>query len=165
MQAHLPTGTLRCTHQIRNFHHPQPGERMDRRDRSGHINWIQQSAVQSIMSRGQNSQVNIAAIDVVPQLDVGGLSKVYLDAGIAALVARHKWSKKILDDLCGSAYAQGADLAAFEGACPFFELRSVLQQLATALKKVFTLRRQLKAPADPIEQGHSKLFFECQDLP
>jgi hypothetical protein len=95
--------------------------------------------------------VDITAVHVAPQLDVGGLNKVHLDAGITALVARHEWSKKILDDLCRGAHAQGADLAAFEGARPFLELRGVLQELATALQKVFTFRRQLEAPADPVE--------------
>jgi len=106
-----------------------------------YVNRIKGVALERIVARRHDAQVNITVVEVALEASGGRLQQVNLDVGVTALVLRDERSEKVLNHLRGSAHAQRSGIASFERVRSFPKRCRVFQESATAPQKVFTFRR------------------------
>src|SRR5262245_55711156 len=88
-----------------------------------------------------------------------------LNRRVPAPVLGQKIRQHVLDDLWRGTDPKYSGLARFEQARALAERVGFRQQAATAPQQVFTLRRQLDAATDAVEQWHAQFGFERVNLP
>src|SRR5262249_58128755 len=92
------------------------------------------------------------------------LHEMELNRRVAAPVAGQKIRQHVLDHLWRGTDPKYSGLARFEQTRAFTERVGFRQQVAAAPEQVFTLRRQLDAATDAVEQWHAQFGFQRVNL-
>jgi hypothetical protein len=109
--------------------------------------------------------MNIATFEAGGQTNATVLHEMDLNRRVPAPVLGQKIRQRVLDDLWRGTDPKYSGLARFEQARAFTERVGFRQQVTAAPEQVFTLRRELDAATDAVEQWHAQFGFQRMNLP
>jgi hypothetical protein len=149
--------------QVSDLQGATPAEPTLPRQHAEVVDGIEEPVPEAIVGHDKG-HVNITVFEPAQQAQPAIFDEVHLHAGMTASVLAQEPRERVLDGHRRRPDTEDSGVSALERASSRTEQLRVHQQSTALPEQVLTLRRQPETPADPVEEAHTQLGFQREDL-